>query len=339
MDGPGQTALVVTSVASPTACMRQLAAGAQATGIRFYCIGDATSPPDFRLDGCEFLSLQAQAKLGYRYAGMAPQRHYARKNLGYLYAMGQGAQVILETDDDNSPLSGFWEAPPKASLRPVQGSGWYNVYEWFGVDAWPRGFPLERLHAGNAGFEVGPEKVCRPLIWQGLVAGEPDVDAIFRLTRRGPVDFLDRPPLFLGRGTWSPLNSQNTRWAISAFPLLYLPATCSFRATDIIRGYVAIRCVWEIDGGVAFLPPTVVQERNAHDLMRDFKDELEIYTKALDIVRALEATKLQTGLEASLDNVVRCYEALVGVGAVEEMELKLVRAWCEDLENLTLLRP
>ena len=36
---------------------------------------------------------------------------------------------------------------------------------------------------------------------------------------------------------YSPFNSQNTIWFKEIFPLLYLPVSCSMRATDIIRGF------------------------------------------------------------------------------------------------------
>ena len=33
-----------------------------------------------------------------------PLYNYSRKNIGYLLAMRDGAEVIVETDDDNRPL-------------------------------------------------------------------------------------------------------------------------------------------------------------------------------------------------------------------------------------------
>ena len=333
MDGQGHTALVVTSIASPTRCLRRLAAGAAAAGSPFYCVGDVASPPGFALEGCQFLSLKAQGAMGYRYAAVAPERHYARKNIGYLLAMQKGAEIILETDDDNFPLPGFWEMPREAALHAAQGAGWYNVYEWFGADAWPRGFPLERIRARNADFGVISDQRCQPLVWQGLVAGEPDVDAIFRLTRPAGVDFVDRSPIFLGKGAWSPFNSQNTRWSAAAFPLLYLPATCSFRATDIVRGYVAMRCLWAMDSGVAFTAPTAVQERNAHDLMRDFRDEWLIYEGASRIASALEDLELDQGPDGCVDNLNRCYETLVDLAVVTPPEMDLLVAWCRDVTD------
>lgn len=329
-----KTTLVVTSVAAPTECMKRLAVCARERAIPFLCVGDASSPPDFVLDGCDFLSLDAQRRLPFALARIAPERHYARKNIGYLQAMAQGAEFILETDDDNFPVNGFWDLPPADDLVTVRGMGWFNIYHWFGADAWPRGFPLGSVLSGNQGFATAACAGVQPLIWQGLVAGEPDVDAIFRLTRRQRIEFDAVAPVFLRRGVWSPFNSQNTRWAQAAFPLLYLPATCSFRATDIVRGYVALRCLWELDSGVAFLAPTAVQERNLHDLMRDFEDEQAIYLNAARIAAALEDLPLEPGPDALGSNLVHCYTELVDMGVVTPDELKLLRAWCQDLHAL-----
>ena len=58
------------------------------------------------------------------------------------------------------------------------------------------------------------DKPMTPLIQQGLVNGDPDVDAIFRLTRKYPLVPLEvtfdpsAPPVFLPEGIFSPFNSQ-----------------------------------------------------------------------------------------------------------------------------------
>lgn len=331
-----RTALVVTSIAHPTECMRRLAEGARERVVPFYCVGDVPSPADFNLSGCEFLPIEAQRELPFQYAGIAPERHYARKNIGYLVAISRGAQWLLETDDDNCPLDAFWDMASGWSYGHIEGSGWYNVYEWFKTDAWPRGFPLEHVLSANEEFQVRDTQTLRPLVWQGLVSGEPDVDAIYRLTRKDPARFATNTPLVLGRNVWSPFNSQNTLWSRAAFPLLYLPATCSFRATDIIRGYVALRSLWELDASIAFLPPTAVQERNEHDLMRDFADEIEIYTRAGKIARTLETLALEAGQQSVTKNLICCYEALAEMEAVKAHELDFVRSWCADMASLGL---
>ena len=112
---------------------------------------------------------------------------------------------------------------------------------------------------------------------------------------------------------------------------MYLPSTCTFRMTDIWRSLVAQRCLWELGQGITFHPPEVDQQRNAHDLMRDFEDEIPGYLLNERIARTLADTKL-TG-DAPTD-LVRCYESLVAADVLGPEELPLVRAWVEDLEAL-----
>ena len=84
--------------------MRELAKGS----VRFLVMGDTKSPGDFSVEGCEFHSFERQRESGFRYARLCPEKSYTRKNLGYLEAIRGGAQVVLETDDDNYPCAGFW---------------------------------------------------------------------------------------------------------------------------------------------------------------------------------------------------------------------------------------
>ena len=67
-----------------------------------------------------------------------------------------------------------------------------------------------------------------------VLLADPDVDAVYRLTRKTPL-FFDRAaePVVLASDTWTPFNSQNTLFYREAFPLLYLPCHVSFRMTDI----------------------------------------------------------------------------------------------------------
>jgi hypothetical protein len=327
--------LIVTSIAQPTAAMQALSAGAIQNNYEFICIGDQASPDTFYLEGCRFLSLTAQLRLPFKYPTVAPLRHYARKNIGYLLAISEGATIILETDDDNSPDTGFWDATVcrYEGERQVNGKGWYNIYNYFGSDAWPRGYPLENIVSNNETFEVVTEITNKPHIRQRLVAGDADVDAIYRLTRGTEVIFQNKAPVILGNGIWSPFNSQNTLWGRQSFGLLYLPATCSFRATDIIRSYVATRCLWELNATVIFTAPTAIQHRNVHDLLKDFSEEIVIYLKSKEMADALSALDLKPGEKNILENLRRCYILLESIDVVHEAEIALLDAWCEDLKG------
>jgi hypothetical protein len=326
-------ALVVTSISAPNRVLRALAEGSQARGRQFVVVGDVPSPADFHLEGCDFYGLDAQHETGFRVARLCPTRHYARKNLGYLVAIREGANVIAETDDDNIPREDFWdERQRKVSVPALEGAGWVNVYRYFSeANIWPRGLPLERVREGVPEFESLKLRDADCPVQQGLADENPDVDAVYRLVEELPQSFRRDRRVALGDGSWCPFNSQNTTWWADAFPLLYLPAYCSFRMTDIWRSFVAQRIAWEQGWGVLFHEPTVWQERNEHNLMRDFRDEVPGYLHNAAICEALAALKLAPGVERLGENLQICYEKLVEMSLVGREELPLLAAWLEDL--------
>src|ERR1700694_616603 len=113
-----QTAVVVTSIAPPSRILHELADGCREHGYAFYVIGDISSPKDFQLDGCEFFSIERQRHLGFLTAARCPERPYSRKNIGYLKAIRDGASLIVETDDDNSPQPQFWRERTRSATVP-----------------------------------------------------------------------------------------------------------------------------------------------------------------------------------------------------------------------------
>ncbi|HYO79355.1 MAG TPA: STELLO glycosyltransferase family protein, partial [Thermoanaerobaculia bacterium] len=122
-------------------------------------------------------------------------------------------------------------------------------------------------------------------------------------------------------------------WWREAFLLLYLPAYCSFRMTDIWRSFVAQRIAWANGWGILFHEPTVRQERNEHNLMRDFKDEVPGYLHNRAICEALGALEMPAGAEHIAANLRSSYEALVRLGVIDQQELALVDAWIADMND------
>ncbi len=176
-------ALVVTSISAPNPVLSALAEGSRRRGRQFVVIGDVPSPSDFQLEGCDFYGLDAQYESGFNFARLCPTRHYARKNLGYLLAIRQGANIIVETDDDNFPREEFWgERQRKVSVPTLEDAGWVNVYRYFSeANIWPRGLPLERVRERVPDFGSVSVKDADCPIQQGLADENPDVDAIYRL--------------------------------------------------------------------------------------------------------------------------------------------------------------
>jgi hypothetical protein len=326
-----KSALIITSISAPNAVMKSIAAESAKHKVHFIVIGDTKSPADFQLDGCDFYSVEKQNSLPFRLARILPVKHYSRKNIGYLLC--RQYDVIIETDDDNFPRPEFWsERSKEITTRLIENKGWTNVYRYFSDDEiWPRGFPLEQIMTPPVNSSTFPIKKIDCPIQQGLADENPDVDAVYRMNRKLPFNFLKNDPLALGNNTWCPFNSQNTTWYKEAFPLLYLPSFCSFRMTDIWRSFIAQRIAWTCGWPVLFHNATVWQERNEHNLLKDFEDEIPGYLNNAKICRLLEDLNLNSGVKNIYDNLLKCYECLTGNNFIGKEEIPLVKAWIDDL--------
>ncbi len=325
----GPFRVVVTTIQAPTECLHRLSAQVSGAGGELLVVGDTKTPATFDLEGARFVSYEEQVGSGSRFALALPKAHYARKNLGYVEAIRAGATTIYETDDDNAPLASWRRREESTVAAAFGGPGWVNVYRFFTSGTiWPRGLPLDALQ-GGVGTILGEAGPVRAPIQQGLADGEPDVDAVWRLTMPREVTFDSAPSVLLQPGAWCPFNSQSTWWFPSAYPLLYLPSFCSFRMTDIWRSFVAQRCLWAMGHGVVFHGPEVVQERNVHNLMRDFEQEVPGYLGNRRLAAVLEELRLPPGEDEAGPNLARCYRALVSAGFFPEEELALVQLWLE----------
>lgn len=328
----GKPFLIITSIAGQDhPQLRAIAQAAKVNNTPFIVIGDTKSPETFELDGCSFYSIERQKTLPFQLVRQLPTGHYARKNVGYLIAMSQGATLIIETDDDNQPLPAFWKPRTKqVKAHLIQKKGWVNGYRYFTDQfIWPRGFALEHIRDPFPEIEPVVDAFCP--IQQGLADGNPDVDALYRLLLTLPVTFNKGTGIALGDSSVCPFNSQNTTWFKEAFPLLYLPSYCSFRMTDIWRSYVAQRIAWTCGWSVLFHESTVWQDRNIHNLMDDFNDEIIGYTHNAEIVSQLQALDLLPGTANIPTNMKRCYDRLIQLNLVEAAERHLLEAWLSDV--------
>ena len=304
---PTTNYIVITSIHEPTEAVR---AFSRFEGWTTVVVGDHRSPAGWHCPGVVFLSIEDQMRLCPELAALVPGNTYLRKMLGYLYAARNGATAIFETDDDNVPyddardtLARDLDADPGLGLAVGTASGWTNIYARFGApQAWPRGLPLE--------FILGDEdstECAEGLPWsvrQYLADGEPDVDAIFRLTRNQQVFFARHQQCRLQSGTFCPVNSQATLWRREAFPLMFLPLGVTDRVTDILRGYLATASLWSSGRTVSFASPVVRQTRNPHSLLKDFEDEIDLYRHAdrwARLLRGLSGRDSAHAFSAAID--------------------------------------
>ncbi|WP_071675493.1 STELLO glycosyltransferase family protein [Nioella nitratireducens] len=342
--------IVVTTINAPTISLERVAKGAAKNSWSLIVAGDTKTPaePYAVRDDIDFIGYDDQSESGYALAKVVRERSYTRKMFGYLKAIESGASYIVETDDDNWPKPDFFVDRDKmfgvvpgleefCSIPTYKGTGWLNIYRYFAPasNIWPRGFPLSLI---GKPFPVESEglKSNNALILQGLADGAPDVDAVHRFVYPGVEFLFDRcRPLQLEVGSWCPFNSQNTSWRKEAFFLLYLPATCSFRMTDIYRGYIAQRIVQEMGKSIVFHDATVHQDRNEHSIIRDFKDEVMNYCDDGDLISGLEKLDLSGLSKANM--LRRCYELAISEGYCDPDENIILEAWIEDCSKLGVL--
>lgn len=323
-------AIVVTSINPVNEVTRAWSQTCESTGGQLVVVGDTKSPRYYDLPGCKFIPHDdLLADLNSKSCSVTPYQSYARKNLGYLWAFFNKVPVIYETDDDNAPLPNWALRIEGCEHSKLSGHGWCNMYATMGMPAWPRGFSLAHINSQPV-YTVSSSTDACP-IQQGMIRGDSDVDAIYRLTKGDELSFCKSERLALD-GLWCPFNSQSTWWWPSVYPLMYLPTTCTMRVTDIWRSFVAQRCLRAVGKSVLYHSPAeVVQVRNAHDLMSDFKEEIGLYLHANKIAMGLDSLELGTCL---VSNIRKCYEFFVAEKLLAQEEMITLNAWLEDCEIL-----
>lgn len=321
-----KNAIIITTINDETEAIRKLSSHSD---WHVVIVGDFKSKHIKSRANLTFLSIEDQKKLGYNCLKNMPFNHYCRKNIGYLFAIQNGAELVYDTDDDNIPYDDWNSASFIMQKKIRTKSNYLNIYNLFtDENIWPRGFPLMeilnnsvyQLESGN--FEVG--------IIQALADLDPDVDAIYRLVNGNKITFNKNIEFALDQHIYAPINSQSTYWQKNVFPLLYLPSSVTFRFTDILRGYIALRLVWEQNLLVGFCSPKVYQERNYHNIMKDFNDEIPMYQCIDKVVKILSEIKFSND---SVSNLFKVYEMLSQENIVGLEELASVKAWIMDIQR------
>ena len=215
---------VVTTINPPTKAITDVAA---LPGWSVVVVGDVSSAPfNVSATNVVFLSAEAQKQLAAPYAsfaGLLPWKHFGRKNLGFLDAILHGAESIWDFDDDNMLKPGHTPQLPTSGGQQVQllGQGScaaFNPYPRMGgpsasdpavPPSWPRGFPLDLIRS-PCPHRLVPTNLSRVAVLQSLADNDPDVDAIYRLTRGVPFSFRadSRQTLVLPQGSLTPWNAQ-----------------------------------------------------------------------------------------------------------------------------------
>ncbi len=323
--------IVITSIFEPTEAVRSFS---QLDGYELIVIGDQKAPQKWNCEKAMFYSIEKQSCLPYELIKVLPFNHYSRKMIGYLLAIENQTDFIIDTDDDNIPKDN-WGFPEFSGnfdcLTPKY--DFVNVYQLFTkMKIWPRGLPLKYINTKYDFEDLIETKPSKIGVWQGLADEDPDVDAIYRLTSDEVCVFDERQPVVLSYGTACPFNTQNTIITKELFPLLYLPTYVTFRFTDILRGLIAQPIMWLYGYQLGFTHATVIQKRNPHDYYNDFISEMPMYEHCGNVIQIVESAI--SAKNNILDNLHLAYYALMKESVVINKELITLDAWLHDLKHL-----
>ena len=322
--------VIITTINEPTDTIRKHIDNSEYDVI---IVGDLKTPDTYKHENCIFLDVENQKQLFPTLCELIPYNHYGRKNLGYLYAIKKGYDIIYETDDDNIPHENFDHVLDFSDLpQTIKDSNfqWINIFKYFTNNnwIWPRGYPLSNIKQNSRpNFEFDNSKSKKDVaIINGLVENDPDVDAIFRLVCNHKVDWVKNKKVIISNENICPFNTQNTFWLDpSLFIALLIPCSVTFRYCDILKGIVANILLKHLDRNMVYTSPNVTQLRNEHDLMEDFESEVPMYLANENIVPKLMDLKLE-GLSLQ-DAMLKIYQKLHHEKIITELDLKICQAW------------
>lgn len=334
-------AIAVTTIASQESLgIKRLFDLAELAKSQLVIIGDVKTPhwnPQTLPEFVHYFSIEEQAKKWPTLSNLLPINHYARKNLAYLWALENDVSILLDTDDDNYAESDIFENVHQNYRTYIGKNEWVNTYAHFGrPEIWPRGLPLDEAFKP---LET-PEQTNDNPNWQcfqSIVDGDPDLDAIGRMLNPENHIFEDLEALILGPENFCPTNSQATLWKRPLLPFLYLPITSSFRMTDIWRGIIVSGYQKAYGFPTIFGKLGFIQERNEHNLISDFVDEIPGHLHNR-LIKQLSDKLWNSNVSSKDDHLIflSIYEELVSLEILGESEIASIQEFINVVDTLNV---
>jgi len=268
-------AIVTTTINPPTKALKMFA---KMEDWKLIVVGDLKTPHEAYL-GYHYLHPKEQDKKYQSLSDKIGWNCIQRRNIGMIEAWTMGAEIIALVDDDNVPYENWGKdlfVGKEITADYYKTSN--RVFDPLSVTnyphLWHRGYPVSMLNSRLNAEYAGKRKIT-PLIQADLWDGDPDIDAICRITYSPTVKFNVTTPFFSNKP--GPFNSQNTFLHRSVFPDYFLYPGIG-RMDDIWASYTVSKYP------MVYAPASVYQERNQHNLINDMRAELLGYEKTMNFI-------------------------------------------------------
>jgi hypothetical protein len=288
-------AIVTTTINSPTEATKKFCEIARNKGWTFVIVGDTKTPHEeyeklqkLYYPSVLYLDPDFQDILCPELSKVIGWKTIQRRNVGFVYAYRVlKADIVATVDDDNIPYEDWGDDCYVGQEIEVD---CYQPRLGFVCDPlsvtnqshlWHRGYPINWLDHRETEY-IG--KIRRKVLIQAdFWDGDPDIDAIARLTQKPIVKFNHTKPFAFERKgciTLSPFNSQNTFLDRSIIPY-YAVLPYVGRMDDIWGGYIT---QYYFKDSIIYNRASVYQDRNKQDLIKNLENEIIGYRNTFDFI-------------------------------------------------------
>jgi hypothetical protein len=300
-------AIVTTTIFPPSEATKKFI---EMEGWTLFVAGDKKTPHEeyLKYPNIKYLTPEYQEKAYPELSDLIGWNCIQRRNLAYVEAYKQGAEIIASVDDDNIPLPGWGQnliigrdtsatkfIPLKHPVfDPVSVTSYKNL--------WHRGYPFAWLQGKN---DHSTEKSSITADVQAdFWNGDPDVDAICRIEHNPVCDFSNEGCFPFFSTSPSPFNSQNTFFTRKSIKDFFVFPGVG-RMDDIWGSYYC-----QSKGNkVVYSNATVYQARNEHNLMLDFSNEVNGYELAHKV--SVDAANIQKYIPEKSWAALKAYQVLM----------------------------
>lgn len=232
-----------------------------------------------------------------------PYNWGGRKMLANYISILEKSPVTVQIDDDNFILNNnfFHHHSEVGDIKRIplfsSENKWFNIYkslnESKNLPIYPRGFLQKYRFKKN---KIKKEnKLIKIATCNGLVLNDPDIDAFTRLNWPVKVTSVKKkylPKFGLKPNTWCTWNNQNTSTYHEVTKIYFTPASVG-RNSDIWTSMVICKIASHLNEAVSFGQPLVRQDRNFHNIMKDYDDEKYCNIHNEDFEKILRSIKLE----------------------------------------------
>lgn len=332
--------------------------------VHFYIMGDRKTPD---LEVCRLLEsipnhsyygYDFQAKLGYKCHSAIGPDCIQRRNIGFLEALKDGADLIVTIDDDNMCINedyfenyqrlfcttrltqasrlvdGFMQQvgdPRNFNGIKVSGKdGWFDPGQFLVPPVVQRGFPIQAQHRPK--YE--PVVDAKIGVASGLILGDSDMDAYTRIGKAptvGDVAMLAQVGCVVDPNTYTIFNSQNS-CVLREFVPAYFMMPSVGRYDDVYAALIVQRVMRERDYHVHLGQPLVLQERNEHNLIADLRAEIDGMENTEKLADLLD--HIQLPAKSVIEDTRIIYEQLCHCSFIPEESAHAGLVWLEDCEGV-----